>query len=148
MPRAGAAHCAIFLDARDHGVDADRLAFLHHHLGQRAGGGRRDFGIHFIGGDLEKRLVALHVLAGLLQPLGQRAFHNAFAHLGHHDVGHIGSLFRAPSKGGRRKRHLAIENAAKMRGQNVSHIFQRGADASAAMEVTGLVNPQGTMYWK
>ncbi len=141
-------HCAIFLDARDHGVDADRLAFLHQHLGQRAGGGRRDFGIHFIGGDLEKRFVAVHVFAGLFQPLGQRAFHNAFAHLGHHDVGHIGSLFRAPARAGAASGSWQSKTRPKCAAKTYPTSSSVARTPCAAMEVTGLVNPQGTMYWK
>ena len=55
----------------------------------RKTGRRRNLGIHFIGRDLKKRLVTLHVFAGLLQPLRQGSFHNALAHLGHHDVRHL-----------------------------------------------------------
>ena len=41
-----------------------------------------------VGLTLVQRLVALHVLARLLQPFRQRAFYNAFAHLRHHDISH------------------------------------------------------------
>src|SRR3989442_1668228 len=56
-------------DPRDHGVDPHRLTFLDQHLGQRPGGRRRNFGIDLIGRDLEEGLVALDMLALLLQPL-------------------------------------------------------------------------------
>ena len=47
------------------------------------------------------------------------------------------------------EQHLAIENAAEMRRQFPGHFFQRrAARQAAAIEVTGLVSPQGTMYWK
>src|ERR1039458_8893876 len=74
--------------------------------GNRAGGGRRDFRIHLIGRNLEQRLVALHTVAALLEPLGQRAFDNALAHLGHHYVGHFSSLFpRLPGRAPRTASH-------------------------------------------
>src|ERR1019366_353362 len=94
------------IDARDYGVDADRLAFLHQDLGEGAGGRRRNFGIHLVGGDLKQRLVALDALAGLFEPFGQRAFHNAFAHLGHDDVGHISSPASRNRKSGRSERRV------------------------------------------
>jgi hypothetical protein len=112
-----------FVDARHHGVDAYRLAFFHQHLGQRSGGGRRDLGIDFIGGDFEQRFVALHTLAGLLEPLGERAFDNAFAHLGHHYVGHVSVLSFGCEDGGL-VQHLAIKNAAEVRGQRSGNFFQ------------------------
>src|ERR1017187_5915576 len=45
----GRGRSAFFRDARHYRVDAYRRTFFHQHLGQRAGGGRRDFRIHFIG---------------------------------------------------------------------------------------------------
>ena len=42
-----------FLDPRHHGIDADGLALFHQHFRQCAGGGRRNFGVHLIGRDLE-----------------------------------------------------------------------------------------------
>ena len=53
---------------------------------QDAGGGRGDFGVDFVGGDFEQRFVALDFVAGLLQPLGDGALDDGFAHLGHDDV--------------------------------------------------------------
>ena len=90
----GAARASV-LNAADHRVDADGGAFLDQDLGKDAGAGRRNLGIDLIGGDLEERFVALHVFAGFLEPFGQGSFDNAFAHLGHYDVGH--SLFSISS---------------------------------------------------
>src|SRR5207302_8093530 len=50
-----------------------------------AGGGRRDFGIRFVSGDFDERLIALDPLAGLHQPLHDRAFDDRFAELRHRD---------------------------------------------------------------
>ena len=127
---------------------AHRLAFLHQHFRQRAGRGRRNLGIHLVGGDLEQRLVALHALAGLLEPLGQRAFDNALAHLGHHYVGHVSSLFRP--RGRRPSPHSISQSKtrAEVRGQLPETSSSVARTPSCAMEVTGLVSPQGTMYWK
>src|ERR1019366_9518789 len=97
---------APLIDARDYRVDADRLAFLHQDFGERAGGGGGNLGVHLVGGDLKERLVALDALAGLFEPLGQRAFHNAFAHLGHDDVGHISSPASRNRKSGRSGRRV------------------------------------------
>src|ERR1019366_5338642 len=104
----GGSNCAggaAFINARDYGVDADCLAFLHQDLGKRAGGRGGNLGVHLVGGNLKERLVALDALAGLFVPLGQGAFHNAFAHLGHDDVGHISSPSR-DRKSGRSERRV------------------------------------------
>ena len=75
-------------DPRNHRVDGDGLPFLHKHFREYARGRRRDFGIHLIRRDFKQRFVALHLVAGLLQPARQRTFHNTFAHLGHYDIRH------------------------------------------------------------
>ena len=77
-----------FFDPAHHRADRHRLAFFHQHFFQHAGRGRRNLGVHFVGRNLKQRLIAIHVLPGLLQPLGQGAFHDAFAHLGHYYVSH------------------------------------------------------------
>ena len=48
--------------------------------------GAGNLGVHLVGADLEDRLVALHRVADLLQPLRQRPLGDRFAHLGHDDV--------------------------------------------------------------
>ena len=79
---------------RHHRLNRHRLPFVELNFFQHAGGGRGNFGVHFIRGNFEQRLVALDFVAGLFQPLGDGAFENAFAHLGHDDVnGHTFLLF-------------------------------------------------------
>src|SRR5712664_2926253 len=66
------------------------LAFADLDLLQHARGRRWNFRVHLVSGNLKQRLVTLHLVAGLFQPLGDRAFENAFPHLGHYDVnGHF-----------------------------------------------------------
>ncbi len=61
-------------------------AFLHLDVAQRAGCRRGNLGVNLVGGDLKEGLVAGDGVAGLLEPLGERAFGDGFAHLGHNDV--------------------------------------------------------------
>ena len=70
-----------------HAVHRDRLALLGPNLGHDAGDRRRNLGVHFIGRDLEERLVPLDGVANLLDPADDRAFGDRLAHLGHHDIG-------------------------------------------------------------
>ena len=77
-------------DDGHHGVDLHRGAGLYFDLGKHACGGRGNLGIDFIGRDLEERLVLLHRVAGLFQPLGDGAFKNRLAHLGHDHFGEGG----------------------------------------------------------
>ena len=63
-----------------------RRAFGDFDVLQDAGGGRGNLGVDLVGGDFEQRFVALNFVAGLLQPLGNSAFDDGFAHLGHDDV--------------------------------------------------------------
>ena len=91
---------AIGIDYANDGIDLDGGAFLHFHFFEHTTGGRRDFGVHFVGGDFEERLVALDTVAGLLQPLGDGAFNNGLPHLGHDDVsGHVSSYGKFPNPG-------------------------------------------------
>jgi hypothetical protein len=55
-------------------------------FGQHSGDRRRDLRVDLVGRDLEDRLVPLHFVADLLQPLRQRPLGDRFAHLGHDDV--------------------------------------------------------------
>ncbi len=70
----------------DNRLDRHGLPFAKFDLLQHASSRRGNFRIHLVGGDLEQRLVALDLVAGLLQPLGDSAFENALAHLGHYDI--------------------------------------------------------------
>ena len=67
-------------------VDRDRFAFLDADLRHDTRSRRRDFGVHFVGGNLEQRLVAVDLLADFLDPADDRALGNRLAHLRHHDV--------------------------------------------------------------
>ena len=78
---------ASFVDGADDGVDLHGRAFSNLDLLQRAGGGRRNLGVDLVGRDLEERLVALDGVARLLEPLGDGAFGDGFAHLGHDYIG-------------------------------------------------------------
>ena len=55
-------------------------------LRQRAGGRRGHLGVDLVGGDLDQRLVGLHRVAHLLQPLEHGALGDRLAHLGHRDL--------------------------------------------------------------
>ena len=79
-----------FVDDADNGVDLDGLALLVADLLEDSSGGGGDFGVDLVGGDLEERLVALDSVAGLLEPLGDGAFEDGFAHLGHEYIGRHG----------------------------------------------------------
>src|SRR5712664_73435 len=74
----------------DNRLNRHGLPFADLDLLQHARGRRWNFRVHLVGGNLKQRLVTLHLVAGLFQPLGDRAFENAFPHLGHYDVyGHF-----------------------------------------------------------
>src|SRR5580704_19684120 len=75
-----------------HGVPLDHFDVL-----QNTRGGRRDLSIHLVSRDLEQRLIALHFVAGLLQPLGNGSLKNRLAHLRHYDIGRHNFLLRSPS---------------------------------------------------
>ena len=148
--RCGLRDCAVaaaFVDAADHGADADGLAFLHQHLGEHAGGGRRNLGVHFVGRDLEQRLVALDVLAGLLQPLGQRpstmlspiwGITTSVMNMSPYSCTVVVRLTQSNSS----SRNARPDDSRSLRPRLASR------RPAARMEVTGLVSPHGTMYWK
>ena len=83
---AGAADFAIDGNRADYCIHADRSSFGDFNFLKNTGGGRGNFGVDFVSGDFEKRFVALDFVAGLLQPLGDCALDDGFAHLGHDDV--------------------------------------------------------------
>ncbi len=87
---------AIRSDGADDRIHADRCAFGDFDFLQHAGGGRGNFGVNLVGGDFEERLVALDFVSGLLQPFGDGAFDDGFAHLRHDDVSRHDSLPRGP----------------------------------------------------
>ncbi len=78
--------CAVRADDGHYGLDGHGLPFGHLDFLQHAGGRRRNLRVHLVGGDLKQRFVTLDLVAGLLQPLGDGAFEDAFAHLGHDHI--------------------------------------------------------------
>ena len=67
---------------RDHAEqsgDADRLAFLGDDLAEHAGGRRVDLERHLVGFEFDQRLVGLHRVAGLLEPLADGGLGDGFA---------------------------------------------------------------------
>jgi len=56
-------------------------------LGQDASRGRGNFRVYLVGGNFKERLVALDLVANLLEPLGDGALEDGLAHLRHHDIG-------------------------------------------------------------
>jgi hypothetical protein len=69
-----------------YGLNRHGLAFADFDLLQHASGRGGNFRVDLVGRYFEQRLVALDLITRLLEPLGDGAFENAFAHLGHYDV--------------------------------------------------------------
>jgi hypothetical protein len=78
----------VVTDGGNHSVDRYCLAGLVTNLQQHARCRRRNFRIDLVGRDLEERLVAIHMVAHLLDPPDDRAFGNRLAHLGHYHIAH------------------------------------------------------------
>ena len=74
------------IDDAHNGLNRHSLSFADLDLLQHARRRRRNFGVHLVRGNFKQGLVALHLVAGLLQPLGDRAFENTLAHLGHYYI--------------------------------------------------------------
>ena len=72
-------------DHGDNGVDLHGLAFLDQNVLNHTRSRRWNFGVDFVGGNFEQRLVTLNLVTLLLEPLRNRAFKNTFPHLGHDD---------------------------------------------------------------
>src|SRR5207253_9126188 len=96
-------------------------------------------------------------IAGLLEPFGQCSFDNAFAHLGHYDVGHAVSISLSARNGASALRANSMAGMACISKSKIcpkwcaSVRFTSSASAwapRASVEVTGFASPQGTMYWK
>jgi hypothetical protein len=56
-------------DGAEEGANFDRITFLHHNLGQNAGGGRRDLDRYFVRFEFDERFVGGYLFASLLKPL-------------------------------------------------------------------------------
>jgi hypothetical protein len=67
-------------------ADGGGLAFGDPDLGDESGTGRRDFRVHFVGGDLEEWLVGLNAVADVFEPTCDGAFGDGFTELRHGDV--------------------------------------------------------------
>ncbi len=83
-------------DRAYHSIYLDGRAFGYLNILQHTGSRRGNLRIHLIGRNLKQRLVALNFVAGLLQPLGNCAFDDGFAHLRHHNVSRHSSFHSAP----------------------------------------------------
>src|SRR5690606_33902670 len=68
------------------GANLDGIALLDEDFDEAAYVGRGHLGVHLVGRDLQERLVLLDLVADLLLPLEDAAFHDAFAHFGHDDI--------------------------------------------------------------
>ena len=87
------------LDLRQRGADRYRLACLREDLQQFAAGGRRDFSVNLVGGDLNQRFAFSHRVARLLQPLGDGPLGDRLTHLGQGDLhGRLGHDEILPTK--------------------------------------------------
>ena len=86
LGRSGLCRRACSADYGHHAVHLNRGAFFHFDFAQHTSGRRGDFGVNFVSGDFKQRLVALDLVANFLQPLGNSALKNRFAHLRHHHI--------------------------------------------------------------
>ena len=131
-----------------YGIDLHRVAFGKFDLGEDSAGRGGNLCIYLVGGDLEQRLVPLHRIAWLLQPLGDGALKNRLAHLGHDYIGRHGTPFRTANSlfelpileqsCGRclpvrqqvveafDPHHLTAKDPAKMPGDRVGHLREGG----------------------
>ncbi len=93
----GGRRCAVAIaDSADNCIYLDRTALGNFDVLKHAGSGRGNLGVHLIGGDFEERLVALDLVSGLLQPLGDGSLKNRFPHLGHDNISRHNSLPSGP----------------------------------------------------
>jgi hypothetical protein len=75
------------IDDGEDGVDADGCALGDLDLDENAGGGCGNLGVHLVGGDFKEEFVLEDGVARVLEPLGDGALEDRFAHLGHDYVG-------------------------------------------------------------
>ena len=112
------------VDVRDDGADLDGLALRHEDFDQGSRRRRRDLGVHLVRGDLQDRLVPLDGVADLLQPLGNRALDDGFAHLGHRhfDSGHEQLLHALVRRATRTSADRGVNRRSSLpiRGRSVS----------------------------
>src|SRR5260221_13780556 len=60
----------------DDGIDLNGVAFGNLDFLKDSAGGRGDFGVDLVGGNLEQRFIALDLVTGLFQPLSDSSFEN------------------------------------------------------------------------
>jgi hypothetical protein len=92
----------VCIDVGDDRADLHGLALLHLDIDQRAGRRRRNLCVDLVRGDLQDRLVALHRVARLFQPLRDGPLGDGLPHLRHRhfDLRHLpsrGALVRLPA---------------------------------------------------
>src|SRR5262249_1144404 len=90
--RRGHGGAALGVDHTYHGVDLHRGSLGDFDLFENARCWSGNLSINFVGGDLKKRLVTLDFITRLLEPLGDSAFENRLAYLGHDYVSWHGTL--------------------------------------------------------
>src|SRR5690606_31715323 len=81
----------------------------------------RDLGVHLVGGDLQQRLVLLHLVADVLEPAGDRAFGDALTQRRQRDLraslaGRGSLAYRLASLGGHRVLGGRCRGASRRRG--------------------------------
>ncbi len=89
-PRTG------LINHRDHSIDLHRRPIANLDLFQNPSRRRRNFRVHLIRRNLKQRLIALHRIARLFQPFGNRPLKNRLAHLGHHNIRRHRNLLPLP----------------------------------------------------
>ena len=82
----------VALDVGDDRADLDGFALSYKDLGENARLRRGDLGVDLVGRDLEDRLVPVHGLTDLLEPLGDGALGDGLTHLGHRHFGAHGRV--------------------------------------------------------
>ena len=74
---------AVDLDLTQHGPDRDGRVRFGQDLRERARGGGGQLGVDLVRGDLDERLLGVHLVTHRFQPPEDRSFGNRLAHLGH-----------------------------------------------------------------
>ena len=76
LGESGSGSATAVANHTDDGVDLNGVAFGNLDFLKNSAGGRGDFGVDLVGGNLEQGLVTLDLVAGLFQPLGDGSFEN------------------------------------------------------------------------
>ena len=115
-----------FLDLAEHGADPDRVAGLGRDVAEHAGGRRRHLQRDLVGFEFDQRLVDRDRLAGLLEPLADGRFGDAFAQRGDADLSHrfvrsAERLFQELLELREMLRHLPDRGRGRRRTAGVTH---------------------------